>query len=483
MAIDSVHPLYQEFVDDWRTMRDTYRGERVIKHLGTRYLPPTSGHRLDGMAVGQKGYESYKAYKERAIFPDFVSSAIEAMIGLLHNRPPRIELPRQMEGLRENATVKGESLYALLRRINEAQLVTGRIGLLLDVPDGSMVGTLPYIATYEAEAMLNWDDGRREEIVEQTLNFVSLNESEYERQPDFEWEFEEKYRVLTLGDPYDNQTMGLYRVGLFRDTTDFREDALIVPSIAGRVMNKIPFVMINSKDIIPEPDDPPLMGLARLSLAVYRGEADYRQALYMQGQDTLVLVGSIDESDQVRAGAGTVIRLPEGGDAKYVGTNSQGLPEMRLALENARKEAADLGGKLLDTERRSAEAAEALRIRVAARTATLNAIAISGAKGLETLLKMAAEWLGANPEEVLVEPNLDFTNQTLDGRTLFDLMGAKNMGAPLSTKSIHTLLRERGMTEMDFEREMAEIESEEPIVPGTGDQPDLNMEQQNGTDI
>ena len=41
-----------------------------------------------------------------------------------------------------------------------------RIGLLLDVDEGG----LPYIAPYKAQAILNWDDGARDELLKQKLN-------------------------------------------------------------------------------------------------------------------------------------------------------------------------------------------------------------------------------------------------------------------------------------------------------------------------
>ena len=55
MAINSTHPTYAEFILDWSTMRDTYRGERVIKQNGTIYLPATMGMEEDGMKTGQEG--------------------------------------------------------------------------------------------------------------------------------------------------------------------------------------------------------------------------------------------------------------------------------------------------------------------------------------------------------------------------------------------------------------------------------------------
>lgn len=468
MSVDTRHPSLAEFLPDWTAMRDTYRGERVVKDKGRLYLPATAGQIADGMEKDQPGRNAYDAYKQRAVFPEFVSDAIEASIGMMHQKPPNIELPEVMEPMRESATVYGESLEQLLRRINEQQLVAGRIGLLLDIPSAPMEQPRPYIATYDAENIVNWDDGQREELVRQELNFVSLDESEWVRKGQFQWEWEEKYRVLVLGDPHTNEPDGPYQQGLFsKDQSNFNQRALVMPQIRGTTLESIPFVFINSKDLVSKPDDPPLIGLAKLALAVYRGEADYRQALFMQGQDTLVVIGGTEDEEH-RVGANAQLLLPTNGQAYYVGPDSQGIPEMRSALENDRNEAAQRAQRLVDARSKERESGEALQVRMAAQTATLNQTALAGAGGLEQLLRQAATWMGADPDQVVVEPNLDFVADALAGKTLVDYMTARSLGAPLSKRSIHRLMRDKDVTEMEYEDELQEIDTEEPEPAGRG---------------
>jgi hypothetical protein len=469
MSLENQHPLYAEYVEDWTVITDTFRGERKIKEKGLLYLPATPGQIADGMSTKDKlGYKNYDAYKLRARFPDFVAQAVEAILGIMHHKPPTIDLPEQMEDLRERITIHGESLEVLLRRINEHQLVTGRVGLLADIADDVKVGTMPYIALYKAGDMINWDDEYTEDNVLRTLNLVVLNESGYERDDNFSWKFGAKFRVLLLGD-IKEKTGGLYRMGLFQGDNDttFDKSALIEPSIGGKTLDKIPFVFINSKDIVPDPDDPPLLGLAKLALTVYRGEADYRQTLFMQGQDTLVVIGGVMEEGVLRVGAGARIEVQQGGDAKYIGVSSEGLAEQRMALENDRTEAGDVGGKLLDTTGHTAESGDALRIRVSARTASLNQIALAGAEGLQSILRTIAEWIGATPDEVVVTPNTDFADDTLEGRTLVDYMTAKTLGAPLSLESIHRILQEKDLTVKTYEEEITAIEAEGELLNGT----------------
>lgn len=455
------HPQYVEQFDNWTQMRDAYKGERQVKSKGQLYLPATSGQIQDGMDLpSQLGYKSYMAYKLRSRFPNFVREAVQTAIGMMHSQPPKISLPKELEDIRSS---RGETMQQLLRRINEEQLLTGRIGLLADIPTKTSE-PLPYIATYATERLINWDDGTVEGLVPQVLNLVVLDESEYERnQSGFGWVMQEKYRVLALGPVGTNEVSGSYRFGVFSSKdAEYSEGALKEASIRGRTLDQIPFVIINSCDLVTEPDEPPLMDLGNLCMTIYRGEADYRQNLFMQGQDTLVIIGgAMDEDEAVRTGAGSRIDVPIGGDAKYIGVNSDGLQEQREALENDRSRAGSMGAQSLDTVSRERESGASLNIRIAARTADLNQIALTGAAGLEKLLKICAEWVGANPEEVEISPNLEFGDKQLTGQNMVEMQTSRNLGYPISAKSLHQIAYDRGMTELTFEEEMEQAQKEE----------------------
>ena len=493
MSVDQKHPDYVEFAPDWETMRDTYRGERIVKEKSILYLSPTSGMEQDGMQnANQPGFKAYMAYKKRAHFPDIVREAIEAAIGVMHQKPPVIELPAEMEPLLERATLRHESLEVLLRRINTEQLTSGRLGLLIDFPsatratdsDTEEVKTqapagpppLPYIAVYNAEKIINWDYGYRDGLGVETLNLVVLDESQQERQSDFQWKDEAKYRVLVLGATDVNEEAGAYRVGVFRgDNLEFNEESMMEPMYLGQTIDFIPFTIINSKDVVPDPDDPPLLGLANLVLSIYRQDADYKQSLFMQGQDTLVTIGATETEGNIRVGANAHISIPGGAghDAKFIGVESKGIEEQRLSLEADRQRASSKGGQLLDTVSRERESGSALTVRVAARTASLKQVALAGAFGLQQCLKQIAEWIGANPDEVSVLPNLDFVSETFDPDKLLKLVQAKNQGAPLSWESIHAIMQEKDFTSFDFEEELSKIEEEVDLVIGSNNPDDL----------
>lgn len=477
MSLKTTHPQYAEKFNAWTAMRDFYKGEGKVKDAGVTYLPPTAGMVLDGMEPNNIGYKLYQAYKDRAAFPDYVKEGVEALIGLIHQHDAKIELPERMQYLLESATVDGESLMMLLRKINEEQLISGRIGLLVDLPKNpDPSNPQPFISMYVAESVTNWDDGASIEGIN-NLNMVVLNESGMVRDG-FTWKFTEKYRVLELRE-------GLYEQGAF-EGDNYVQDAMQIPMLRGKALNKIPFVFINSKDLISTPDNPPLMGLGQLCLSIYRGEADYRQNLHMQGQDTLVTVGGIrnpnsvpgQDDDAVRVGAGSRIDVEMGGDAKFIGVSSTGLSEQRNSLENDRKRAEFKAGQLIGNQSIKNESGNAMLARLAAQTANLNQISMSSGEGLQTALRHIAEWMGEDPKKVKVTPNTEFTNAASNAQELVYLMTARSLGAPLSMRSIHTSLKERGYTQMDYDEEMKLVKQEGPNQDPQNTDPSKNKNNQ-----
>lgn len=464
MAVKSKHPEYLKMDEHWELGRDSYTGEASIKAKTTKYLPPTSGQILDGQGLGseQLGEKAYQAYLKRAVYPDLYKDAVEAAIGIMHRKEAAIELPESMEVLRDDATLLGESLIMLLRRINVSQLTTGRVGILGDVKkDGAI--SRPIIATYAEKAIINWNDVSVHNN-DVDLSLVVLDESSYEMEASFEWAYKERYRVLALTDGEGAISMdGVYGFAEMGSEQEVGSAEFQVPQSLGQTLDVIPFVFVNSKDLSPVPDLPPLLGLANLSMTIYRGEADYRQNLFMQGQDTLVRIGAQGQDDEaVRTGAGARIDVPINGDAKYIGVSSLGLPEQRAALQNDYSRANQKSGQLIDTTSRAKESGDALKIRVAAQTATLPQIAMAGAAGLEKVLRAIAPWFNANPDDIVVTPNLDFTNDEVNGKTLIDIMSAKALGAPISEESIHNWITENGLSTLSYEDELALINGEEP---------------------
>ena len=477
------HPLYAERLPDWTLMGHVFAGERAVKEQSDLYLPPTSAMRANGYnhltraSNYTPGGAAYEAYKMRAVFHDFVRDAVSGLLGIMHRQAPIVEVPERLAPMVESFSVAGEPLDLVWRRVSQAQLVDGRIGMLVDVPTGlSVADTVPYVALYGAGTITNWDVTARD-AGRYALQLVVLDESGNVRQPTMEWLHVKRYRVLAQSDiasAMSGQDLpeGAYVVGVAESESEI--PAFFAPQVGSEMLSAIPFVFVNSNDLAPEPDLPPLLGLANLSLAIYRGEADYRQALYLQGQDTLVRVGYVpplgeDGSSPVQVGAGSVIDLPIGGTASFIGVSATGLGEQRAALENDKAQASQKAVQLLDTSRGGAESGEALRVRVSARTASLASLQQTAAQAFRDCLRYAGAWMGLPDSEldkIRVEPNLDFSDARVDTASVNALMDAVGKGAPLSMESIHKWLAENEYTDLPFLEELEKMGARPVSVSG-----------------
>jgi hypothetical protein len=512
MPIDSKHPSFTSKVEDWQLTRIAYAGETAVKAAGPVYLPPTPSMVLDGFRntgtqvtvetelgygykivphaatpVGtmNKGEAAYYGYKTRAVFHEFFGDAVKYFVGMLNQRQASIEVPEGMEPLVDKMTNQGESAYALLRKIHTEQLTTGRLGLLLDIPkEPDEKEPMPFVALYCGENAINWDDSA-DNIGVNSLNLVVLDESGARRNAEYEWDRVEQFRILEMR-PRDELpaaagvvTQPTAKNLIYAQAVVTAErgagknipppEQFTVPVFRGKALEEIPFVFVNACDITSEVDFPPLIALARLCMAIYRLEADYRQALYMQGQDTLVTIGSLFDADgnattgedSLRTGAGARIGVQVGGDAKYIGVNSQGLPELRQAVAADKKAAETKSGQFIAPDAGKQESGDALGTRLSAQTASLQQIAKTSALAMQNVLRKAAIWMGKDPNKVIVKPNLEFVDKALVARELVDMLTARTLGAPLSLQSVHELIVKRGMSEKTFEEELRLIEQED----------------------
>lgn len=406
-AVDTKHPDWIDRADEWAMMRHTVRGEKAVKEEGENYLPMPSGFRVQA----DGGRAMYGAYQKRAQFAEIVAPTVRGMIGVIHRTEAQIEMPSAMEGLWERATKDGLPLEALHRKITGELLLMGRYGLLADA--ASEGSDLPWLAGYSTEALINWSDDR---------DFFVLDESGL-RRSGFQWEQRQAYRVLEIRD-------GRYVVETYSGTE--KDEGERQPTGRGNApLNEVPFVVIGSRDLSVAPDEPPLIGVARAALAMYRLDADYRHQLYMSGQETLVIING---DAPTAVGAGVVLTLKASKDdhqpdAKYVGPAGTGIEAHRQAIQDERDNAAAAGARLFDSEKRTAESGDALRIRYAAQTATLTSIAQASAQGLEKALRHIALMIGAQPDQVIVKPNLSFVDATLSPQEAQALVSLWQNGA------------------------------------------------------
>lgn len=460
-AVNTYHPEYAGRQIDWQMIRDCIDGPTRVKDQGILYLPAPDGF----AAQPDGGVIMYDAYRKRGTFPDIVNPTSSGMVGMIHSKEAQIEMPKEMEGIWEKATRLGLTLESFHRLITSELLNLGRYGILVDAAtDGS---DLPFLSGYATETIINWDSYDR--------SFFVLDESRLER-TDFTWTLRQYFRVI------QRERSGRYTQTLYGP--DLVAAPLIVtPTVEGNSpIEALPFVVGNAVELSPRPIDPPLAGVGRSALSIYRLDCDYRHQLFMSGQETLTVTGTNTPEDLPKfVGAGVVHGLPTGASMTYVGPSCKGIEAHRTAIIDERANAVFSGARLFDNMPKKAESGDALRLRFSAQTATLKTIALTSAAMLERALRFVAMFKRLDASKVIVRPNLDFIDTSLSGQEVINLVQGWQAGG-FSYQTLYENLQRGGVasTERDWKAEQTLISKERQRATQEGQVSQDNLTQHPG---
>lgn len=420
MSVSTKHPEYTaRRVADWQLCQDAYEGESAIKDRGTLYLPKPSGYSTAG-GHADDGVAAYAAYRNRAQFPEIMGPSVGAMIGIIHAKEIQIEMPDAMSFLHERADGKRMTLVDFHKRITRHLLVTGRYGVLADAPES---GGDPFLAGYDAGTIINWDD-----------DFFVLDETHMARDG-YVWTQKEQYRVLELDGANYMQRL----------VTPEGETDVTPTRLGGGFLDRVPFVVASGKDIGPDVETPPLIGIANASKAIYQLSADYRLQLYMSGQETLV---AINGDAPAAVGAGVVHQMDgaEGfvPDLKYVSPSCTGIQAHLEAIEHNEHVAVQAGARLFEQAEQAQESGEARAMRFRSETANLQTVAQASCSLLEAGLRNIAAMMGLNEADVIVTPPDDLLDATITPQDAHQLWQIVKEGG-LSYETFYDRLQKGGL--------------------------------------
>lgn len=362
MPIDTRHKDYKESAPIWQRCRDVVAGEDAVKAGKEKYLPKLEGQSDD----------EYKAYLARGLFYNATSRTIQGTSGAIFRKPTLVEP--------ENPYVE-ESAQNIVDEILE----TGRFGLLVDLPAD---GGEPYFVGYKAEQIINW---RYETIGdEQVLTMVVLEEVYEEADPEDPYVLVEKvrYRELLLNEDAIYQQVVHNKVVDDKGKESFQVDPPIIPTVKGEPLSEIQFIFFGATELSADVDKPPLLDLVNANLSHYRTSCDLEHGRHFTALPTAWVAGFPKEST-LRIGAGTAW-VTENVNAKagFLEFTGQGLGALDTAMTEKKELMASLGARLFANSKGGVEAAETVRLRQSADTATASSIANLVSKGLTKAYQM-----------------------------------------------------------------------------------------------
>jgi hypothetical protein len=457
MAVNATHPEYDANLPAWLRARDVLAGEDAVKVAGEKYLP-----RLDDQTP-----EEYAAYRARAAFFNASARTADGYLGLVFRRPPFVKAPeggtalaKAMEAFVNDADMLGTSLANYAKNVVKEIMAVGRAGTLIDW-EGECENRV-YASLYATENILNW---RTERINGRNLlTLVVLHETvptvgkDGKDADEFETTLTEQLRVLTLvpgGVPESGDRVFGCQVELWqrveKKSQHEKEEWKLIetrtPLRLGKPLPLIPFVFHGPSNFLPDVDKLPLADVIAVNLDHYRLDADYKHGMHFTALPT-AWVSGFDKNCTLRIGSSTAWTTEAiGATAGFLEYTGQGLTTFERAMDRDERLMGILGARLLETQKRVGETAEAIELRQSGENSILGGLAMSVGMSMRQVMRWAYWWNSTEvwpddvtKDQVSIELNTDFSTKGLSAQEITAVVQAWQSGA-LSRDSMMELFR------------------------------------------
>lgn len=343
-----VRPEVEEYLLDWKRIRDCIKGQRRIKARTTTYLP-----KPNAADTSAENTARYQAYVERSVFYNVTGRTLKGFVGHVFAKLPVIELPPELEGLRNDVDGLGVPIEQQAQKVLSRLLALGRGGLLADFPptngptsreDLRNGEVKPSLAFYEPESIINWRVATVGSKKLLTLLVLTEEREDSTKSDEFSRQTKPAYRILRLEED------GNYSVEVIVDTVS--EGKTYPLDSTGKNFKEIPFVFLGSENNDPTPDEAPLLDLADLNIAHYRNSADYEESSFLVGQPTPVVSGLSKDwaldvlKGTIMLGSRGLVPLPVGGRAELMQASPNTMP--KEAMEHKERQMVALGARLVE---------------------------------------------------------------------------------------------------------------------------------------
>lgn len=442
MSVKHVRSELSKILPRYQMIEDTLSGEEAVKDQKDLYLPVPVDEKGDVRVSSPR----YQTYLKRAVYYNMVKPTLDALVGQLFLRQPKVEIPTRMDAMLKDVNGEGLDIDQLVRLAANHVLPYGRAGFLTDFPktNGEVTqaqfdgGMRPCIKFYSPWAITNW---LIEKVNRQKkLTLLVLKEIVEVPLGDFDTETVDKHRVYRL---VDNKVT----VEIWLDEKVV-EPRTVIKDAKGKALDTIPFEFIGADNNDAEIDEPPLYCMATLNLGHYRNSADYEESVFLTGQPTPVYIGLTERwvdnyfEKGVPFGSRASIPLPENSDAKLLQANPNTLAFE--AMTHKEHQMIAIGAKLINPNQRVERKEAEIQIEAANQKSVLMTIKDNLQKAMEKSLRTAALFVGTNPDEISVELNDNFDLTTLTAeeiRWMIELFKEGN----IDYATLHENLRRSGI--------------------------------------
>lgn len=456
-GVTTLHEFYKQRSEQWTRCRDAASGSDAVKAAGAKYLPMLDSHKAKP--------EKFREYLLRALFYNATGRTVAGLSGAIFQKAPAIETKNAIADEHiKDITLTGLPLDIFALNITRDFLITGRIGILVDMSSEEAVNERPYWVSYRAEDIINWRF--RPMGGDQELCLVVLREKieAVEEDDEFDTDSDDvQYRVLRLT-PEGIYTQQIYVEDESAKGSEKKYVAKappVVPLRRGRALDFIPFSLPwNTME-------PPLLDLVDVNLSHYRGSADLKHGLHFTALPTPWVSDYTGTKDEpIAIGSGVALSLGKEGRAGMMEFTGKGLSAIREDLQDMQKMMATLGARLLEEAPHYAETALSVSMRHSSDYATLRMIAQQIEQQITWSLKVHVWWLGTEKLVADVEANVELNKVFYDQAITADELRALLMALQANSISFTTFysrLQNTGWTRegVNAEDELKEIKTQD----------------------
>lgn len=491
--VNAQHRVYRKYIARWTMIRDAVEGEYAVKAAGEVYLPK----------LIEQEQNAYKAYKQRALFFEATGRTLQGLSGMVMRKDPSIEASESTKnGFLKKVTKKGIGIIGFANVVLQEVLMLNKYGILVDLPETITTDSEPWFVGYNAESMINWEfdtdsDGKR------ILTRMVLEEPYALKDPEDRFKVEEKtqWRVLELvsaeaaqrelSETKDapavlfspNQT-NVYRVQVWRKKKDLpgnegssaKDDEFVIhetrfPSLRGVSMERIPFIIATSVQEDEDEQKPPMEGLASVNMSHYRSSADLEHGRHFTALPTPYVIG-LEKQEKLTIGS-AVAWMISGVSGKEVAVGmleftGQGLTALEKAMSEKQQQMAILGARLLEEQKKAAEAFQTHELRAAGEHSVLAQTANGTSDAINEALEIVGTW-DTSLGKMTISLNTEFVRIGMSPQMLSQLLLALQ-GSKISFRTFFHKMKEGGMypDEHTEEQELALI-MESPFIDTASD--------------
>lgn len=349
--------------------------------------------------------ESYDNRLQRSVLAPYYLRLERMLAGMLTRKPVRLDDVSDV--IREqlfDVDLQGNDLQTWLFATSRQCIRYGHVGVLVDAPAASQNGR-PYWVSYTPRDILGW----RSEVKDGKQELTQLRLSEKIVVPDglYGEKQVEQVRVLSPGAFEIHQK-------------DQKGDFVVVDE--GRTsLSEIPFSVAYSNRMGVLESVPPLADIAELNLQHYQVQSDLSNQLHISAVPMLALFGFPAAAEEISAGPGEALALPEGAAAQYIEPAGNSYDAQFRRLEQIASQINELGLAAVLGAKLVGETAEAKRIDRSQGDSTMMVVAQQMQDLIDNSLRFHADYMQErNPGSSLV--NRDFMGTRLEPQEIQALL-------------------------------------------------------------